>query len=310
MGNALRFSTRLKACANETARQTPASDALFEGRLLGAEVSPGLYATGYDLTYLQDRAVEFEVGVSLTCGLLLEGAANPMRVPGHDPVTQIQHQPVLFGFGTTGECSVKWRCGQRCAMGGFSLRPTFFERFGETVAEDGLAALQGFFRSDFRTDRLRPSPQLSRMAAASINNAFVNEMEALFLESSTLAMVVEVGALIDGRQRAQTIPARHRRILMLACEKLDADLVCLPTTVELAREVGTNVTTLQRLFRQSLGTTILGYVQRRRLEVARMMLQERTGSVGEIGHSVGYASASAFSAAYRRHFGHSPTSEG
>ncbi|EIM73532.1 AraC family transcriptional regulator [Nitratireductor aquibiodomus RA22] len=310
MGNALRFSTRLKACGGDPVHQTPPGDALFEGRLLGAEVSPGLFATGYDLTYLQDRSVEFEVGVSLTCGLLLEGAANPMRVPGHDPVTQIQHQPVLFGFGAAGECSAKWRCGQRCAMGGFSLRPNFFERFGETVTEDGLAAMQGFFRSDFRADRLRPSPQLSRMATASINSAFVNEMEALFLESSTLAMVVEVAALIDDRQRTRQIPARHRRMLMLACEKLDADIVCLPTTVELAREVGTNVTTLQRIFRQSLGTTILGYVQKRRLEVARVMLQERAGSIGEIGHSVGYASASAFSAAYRRHFGRAPSAEG
>lgn len=307
--NAQRLSTRLKACGGEAGGSAATNDAVFEGRLLSAEVAPGLYATGFDLTYLKDQTVELEVDVSLTCGLLLEGEVSPTRVPGHDPVVQIRHRPLLIGFGARGECSARWRCRQRCVMGGFSLRPNFFERFGETVAEDGLAALQGFFRTDFRANRLQPSSRLSSLASASIKCTFAREMEALFLESSTLAMVVEVASLISDDQRAQTMPIGHRRILVRACERLDADLASLPTTVELAREVGTNVTTLQRLFRQSLGTTILGYVQKRRLEVARLMLRERVGPVGEIGQAVGYASASAFSAAYRRHFGRSPSAE-
>ena len=305
--NALRFSTSIHP-SSYTSRLED-DDPVFEGHMLDVEVCPGLYATGYDLTYLQDRRMDFDIGASLTCGLLLAGSATPMEVPGHEEVKQVLHAPVLIGFGSLGECSTNWRCGQRCTMGGFSLRPNFFERFGESVSDDGLAALQYFFRSDFRAINLPAAPRLSRIALSCINNPYTGEMEALFLESTTLAMVIETADLAAQAERNDRMPSHYRRLLELACERIDADLASPPTTIELVRDVGTNVTTLQRIFRQALGTTILGYVQRRRLEVARIMLQERTGTISEIGYRVGYASPSAFSAAYRKQFGHSPSSE-
>ena len=303
--NALRFSTRF--CPSATHGDGADAGTVFEGRMLDAEVSSGLYATGYDLTYLQDRTVGFEVDASLTCGLLLDGVIDPLQVPGHDAVSQKPHAPILVGFGSTGECSTRWRHGQRCAMAGFTLRPRFFERFGDSIADDGLSALARFFCSDFRVATLPATPHLSRIGSVSLDNPFADEMERLFLESNTLAMLIEVARLVSGREQNQIIPAHHRRLLVLACERLDADLASPPTTIELVREIGTNVTTLQRIFRLALDTTILGYVQQRRLEVARVMLQERAGTVGEIGYRLGYSSASAFSAAYRRHFGHSPS---
>ncbi|MBB6011752.1 AraC-like DNA-binding protein [Aquamicrobium lusatiense] len=305
--SALRFSTSIRP-----SNHTPGAeddDLVFEGRMLDIEVCTGLYATGYDLTYLQDRRVDFDIGASLTCGVLLAGTSLPMEVPGHEAVAQVLHAPVLIGFGSLGECSTNWRSGQRCTMGGFSLRPNFFERFGESVSDDGLVALQGFFRSDFNAIRLPTAPGMSRIAMACINNPYAGDMEALFLESSTLAMVIEIAGMAAQVRRQGRIPYHHRRLLEIACERIDADLTSPPTTMELVREVGTNVTTLQRIFRQALGTTILGYVQKRRLEIARILLQERAGSISDVGYRVGYASPSAFSAAYRKHFGHSPSAE-
>ncbi len=305
--NALRFSTSIHP-SSHTSRSED-DDLVFVGRMLDIEVCPGLYTTGHDLTYLQDRRMNFDIGASLTCGVLLAGSATPMEVAGHQPVTQALHAPVLIGFGSLGECSTNWRCGQHCTMGGFSLRPNFFERFGDTVTDNGLAALQNFFRSDFRAISLPASPRLSRIALTCIDNPYAGDMEALFLESSTLAMVIEVADLAAKAQRHERLPSHYRRLLDLACERIDADLASPPTTIELVRDVGTNVTTLQRIFRQALGTTILGYVQRRRLEVARVMLQEKAGTISEIGYRVGYSSPSAFSAAYRKQFGHSPSTE-
>ena len=307
--NAQRLSDRLRLSEPDLVSRTCNSDAVLEGTMLDAAVAPGLYATGYDLTYLQDCTMEFAVGASVTCGLLLQGSVSPTHVPDNEAVAQTPHAPVLVCFGSQGECSSNWRCGQRCMMGGFTLRPEFFDRFADAIVDDGLASLERLLRLDFSAITLPASAQLSRIAASCLDNPYANEIGALYLESATIAMLIEVARLATGRPSTDVMPARHHRFLQRACERIDADLVSPPTTIELAREVGTNVTTLQRIFRHGVGTTILGYIQSRRLEIARAMLQERSGPVGEVALNVGYASASAFSAAYRRRFGHPPTTD-
>lgn len=77
--------------------------------------------------------------------------------------------------------------------------------------------------------------------------------------------------------------------------------------LDLARRLGANVTTLQANFKAAFGTTIFGYVRNRRLEMARVLLLDHGLGVAEAGYRVGFTNASAFTAAYRRHFGHSPS---
>lgn len=290
--------------------ETSATPAL-SGELLATDICPGLTATGHDITFLDDRDVDVDIGASLTCGVLLSGGTEPMLVPGHEPIAQIQYAPALFGFGGAARCTARWRRGQRCAMAGFLLRPEFFDRFGDGVSDDGLAPLQRFFRGDHRAASLAPSPAIARAAAENLRNPYCAELRALFVESNTLSLLIAVARLAaEGDRRDARLPPRRRKLLDEACERLDANLASPPSTVALARAVGTNVTTLQGLFNRVFGTTIFGYVQRRRLEVARVLVRERAGPMSEIARRVGFRSASAFSASYRRHFGHPPSLDG
>ncbi|WP_204307429.1 hypothetical protein, partial [Enterobacter hormaechei] len=72
------------------------------------------------------------------------------------------------------------------------------------------------------------------------------ELGQLFLESNTLSYVVEVAELLKQERRlVALIGRRHFERVMEARDILDADLVAPPRTLELARRVGVNVTTLQ-----------------------------------------------------------------
>ena len=62
---------------------------------------------------------------------------------------------------------------------------------------------------------------------------------------------------------------------------------------------------LERQFKQLYGTPIMAYQNKKRMEVARSMLSDRT--VTDIAKELGYSSIHAFSRAFKSHFGVSPT---
>lgn len=78
-----------------------------------------------------------------------------------------------------------------------------------------------------------------------------------------------------------------------------------PTLVSLARQVGLNDRKLKEGFRQVFNTTVFGYLTQQRMEEARQLLAQQR-SVAAVAATVGYASPTAFSGAFRRKFGVTP----
>lgn len=283
---------------------------LFEGKLLNEPICDGLIATGHEITYLKDTDIDFEIGASLTCGFLIDGNAPSLTIPGYVDLRQKSHTPVLFGFGKGGCGTSKWHRGEHAMMAGFVLTAHFFDRFGDALQSEGLAALFNLLQGDYQSITLTSSPNLLRVAVANLRHEYSSEMSRLFLESNTLAFLIGVAEQAASSKRInRTLPHHHMRLVELACEKLDSDLVNPPSTLELARDVGTNITTLQKSFKSALGLTIFGYVQLRRLEVAQFLLRERAAPIGAIAGKVGFSSPAAFAAAYRRQFGYPPSTE-
>jgi AraC family transcriptional regulator len=78
------------------------------------------------------------------------------------------------------------------------------------------------------------------------------------------------------------------------------------TVAEVARTVGISHNHLTRLFRAEVGTTVVAYLRRRRLERARHLLRESTLAIPAIAAAVGIPDLQAFNKACRREFGLSP----
>jgi AraC-like DNA-binding protein len=80
-----------------------------------------------------------------------------------------------------------------------------------------------------------------------------------------------------------------------------------PTLATVARRLATSARTLQRRL-DAQGQRFLSIVEETRFELARGYLADPQISLGEVGYLVGFADPSAFSKAFRRWSGESPTS--
>jgi len=117
------------------------------------------------------------------------------------------------------------------------------------------------------------------------------------------------GLIIDeiarARQLALKIPMPRDVRLTRLCERLMADPASGDTLDRLAEGTGASVRTLTRLFQSETGLTFTQWRQRLRFTNAFEALA-RGAPVGEVARSCGYASPSAFTAAFRKALGVTP----
>lgn len=102
----------------------------------------------------------------------------------------------------------------------------------------------------------------------------------------------------------QTLP--HSEKIRKGRTILSQEYAHPPLLPALAQQLGMSETQLKSGFKSMYGTTILQYCITRRIEAAKLLLNENRHSISEIGDIVGYADHSAFSRAFRRLTGSSP----
>jgi len=146
------------------------------------------------------------------------------------------------------------------------------------------------------------SPLLRELVLEAVELCPIDEADAPAMR------IAQVAA--DYIAAARMLPLQLRfpsdpRAVRLA-ERLRADPSCELELADLAREAGASARTIQRLFLTETGLRFAEWRQRLRLMHGASLLG--TGSsVTEAGLEAGYASTSAFIAAFRRQFGTTPT---
>ena len=130
------------------------------------------------------------------------------------------------------------------------------------------------------------------------------EGKALELISYSMAQFVSPGATL---QKASVLRPNDIERVREARNVLIRNLENPPSLLELARQVGTNKTTLNQGFRQIFGTSAFDYLRIRRLERARDLLESKKMNVTEAAFDVGYSQQSNFTKAFKNHFGTNPT---
>lgn len=91
-------------------------------------------------------------------------------------------------------------------------------------------------------------------------------------------------------------------------ELIEARLGSLELSVsQLARWAGCHPDHLARSFRRATGETLVGYIQRRRLELARDLLADPRCQVREAARRAGFADPAYFSRAWRKRYGKPPS---
>ncbi len=79
-----------------------------------------------------------------------------------------------------------------------------------------------------------------------------------------------------------------------------------PGLQELANEVGLSLKKLKDGFKQIYGDSVYSFLFDYKMEIARKLLETNQHNVNEVGHKVGYSTASHFIAAFKKKFGTTP----
>ncbi|WP_108502626.1 AraC family transcriptional regulator [Paracoccus indicus] len=94
-----------------------------------------------------------------------------------------------------------------------------------------------------------------------------------------------------------------------ALKALHADVARAWTVADIAAVAGMSRAAFSAEFSRRIGLPPLSYLRSWRLTLARGRLLQDEASVADVAHEVGYQSQSAFSQAFLRTFGHSPSAE-
>lgn len=160
-----------------------------------------------------------------------------------------------------------------------------------------------------RTARLTPlAPAAAAMVEAMFSTPYVGGVRKLFLESCVLGLMAMQFEAMDCQERDANAARKSAdlRCIQSAREILDHRLLDPPSIVSLARLAGLNEFKLKRLFKEVFGTTVFGYVRRRRMERAAADLHAGL-PVSQAAAAVGYECPRCFADAFRRHYGILPS---
>ncbi|MCW3160300.1 helix-turn-helix transcriptional regulator [Chryseobacterium oryctis] len=108
-------------------------------------------------------------------------------------------------------------------------------------------------------------------------------------------------------EKQPKISNRDKEIVHLAASLINENIKKPLTIEEISKRVGINQTKLKKLFKEIFGCTIFTYLQTIRMNNAKTYITDSELTIDEISQLSGYTSISNFSAAFKKHFGFSPS---
>jgi len=283
---------------------TPAS----RGRVRWVQLRDGLLLHASDAEHLRDQKHEAIIPPGLGIYLFFEESDGlnvtmgnrPLpigknRGDGERPIGFIvcRRQPVRFVREAERGSHVR----KICVM----LSPDWID---ETFGANG-ATLPTATREHLAVSRWFPSYRLSQLANELFDEGAFSAISRLRDETIALEMIAE--ALQTIRPPSAREGQRTEMLLLnKARDLIEARLGAEMTVDIIAAEIGTGVGTLQRMFKQVYGYSAHKYLQDRRLDAARTLI-ENGESVASASAFAGYRSSANFATAFRRRFGITPS---
>ena len=187
----------------------------------------------------------------------------------------------------------------------------FEDRSGDDPASTLSRELEAFLRLQSAIREWEPSTGAVRSAEDLLaRGAEGGVMTCIASERDMLTILAD--ALSTFRTADQRAVPRHLRSRDIVRAQTARELILrslddglhLP---DIAEQTGMSVSTLQRVFRDCYGQTVMEFARVRRLEMARDLLDRDGLSVGDVAQRVGYSSPANFATAFHREFGYPPS---
>ncbi|AXU21431.1 hypothetical protein C7W88_21465 (plasmid) [Novosphingobium sp. THN1] len=178
------------------------------------------------------------------------------------------------------------------------------ETFDETIASEGAVATKQL--RNCLNIKSAPIRSLMMSVAREIENKarFTDELVECYGQILTIELkrYFDLCAADGGISRGGMSTGALRKVI----ERIEADTIP-PSLEELAALTGLSKRHLTRSFRQSTGQTILEKINESRFNRANLAIAHGEKNLSEVARMSGYDSLAAFSQAYKKWFGKSPT---
>ncbi len=200
------------------------------------------------------------------------------------------------------ETSLTLCCSPAQMIRSLHLEPTDLPSVLARYIEDGIP--------DFFCQTLPLTTRMTRVIEEMLNPPYGRHLRHIHSEARSLDLVCMMLDLLNNdnvprsplfRLRNSDIEALHAVKEYLRNEYADPPRIPL-----LGRQFGLNRTKLTEGFKNLFGETVFEYIQRLRMERARILLTESDWSISRIAETVGYERQSSFSSAFRTKYGRTP----
>lgn len=169
-------------------------------------------------------------------------------------------------------------------------------------------------RTDWTSAELRASLDVRSPIVRQALLLLAAEIEQPSFGSAILAEAlctqIEIGLERYFRQPPPDAPVSGQRFSSAYLRRIDERLDLpgpVPNVSELAAELDVSPRQFFRMFRSAVGMTLGDYAAQRRIERAKHLLSVRVTAIKQVAWQCGFETPAAFSAAFRRATGYSPT---
>jgi AraC-like DNA-binding protein len=192
-----------------------------------------------------------------------------------------------------------------------SFEPTFLARHFLQAGMPVPAPLQAFVsNADAAINYCQRSLSAQTFDAATrlINNPFSGTLGLMYTEALALELLCCAVASFSSMTGtpAEAYSERELKCLRAARAILMKQLAPPPTITKLAQSVGMAKSTLTKGFKAVFSETIAEFSLSCRMRHALTLMRDHNWSVAKVSEEVGYAHATSFTTAFRRHFGMRP----
>lgn len=270
----------------------------------------GLRVHAADTFEVHDLNTQDTVGAGLTIAVLLEGIVT-MELDGDRVALGNNSGPSGHSWEVPTRCSI--RCisqhGARVRAVFVSAPKRWIEQYLNESPDDNQIAW--WLRSQRIETRWRPSKRILALCEQILNPPHVPhaiqrmniESKALEIFSEGLAAVVGIWETAPSTSGSVQAIDRAQAIRRYLVDHIDEDL----SLKGIARELGLSVESMQRAFKATYNSTIVGFVREYRLHRARQALISEGISISEAAYRAGYTNPANFSTAFKRLFGIAPS---
>ncbi len=153
------------------------------------------------------------------------------------------------------------------------------------------------------------SPAIAVILSQIINYNLHPSVRDLYMRSKVyelMALYFNRSVDADSENCPFLVDEDNVRRIRKAKEIIIAQMAEPPTLAELSEEIGLSLKKLKEGFKQVYGEPVYGFLFEYKMDYARKMLESGQYNVNEVGHRVGYSTASHFISAFKKKYGTTP----